>query len=107
MPTEGRETGLLGGDGVKRRQLLAICGSLLAVLVVVLATRHGVPGVGAALGRLREGLAELPDAESLILMGMLLFCGAGLCVFRAARDTRASVVQVRCGSTEFSGGLPV
>ncbi len=92
---------------MKRRQLLAMCGGLLAVLVVVLATRHGVAGVGAALGRLREGLAELPDAESLMLMGMLLFCGAGLCVFRAARAKRASVAEVRCGSTGFSGGLPV
>ncbi len=92
---------------MKRLQLLAMFGGLLAVLVVVLATKYGVAGVGAALGCLREGLAELTDAESLMLMGMLLFCGAGLCVFRAARAKGASFAQVRCGSTGFSGELPV
>lgn len=71
----------------------------------------GVPpghsAVVAAMVRVGEGVAEMPDPESLLLMGVALCCGAALCVYRAARAKRASAKDVRfnVGSLSRSGGL--
>ncbi len=90
---------------MKRLQWLGMSVALAGGVVVALVAIHGHVEIGSVLGRWREALAEMPDSESLMLIGTLFFCGAGLCVCRAAGVDQASVAEVRCGSTAISRGV--